>query len=605
MVATNAPTSTTRVTTIAERLRALRERMRASGVDAVVVRSTDRYLNEYVPLDESTRAFITGFTGSMGDALVTRDRALLFVDGRYTLQATQEAKDYEVTVVPLGTSIEEGWLSALDGIAQQGVRTLGVETERVTASLMETIEKRAVRTGLTVTPTVPSLVDETMRALAPRAASKKRAKTWSVSKDLTGRTVGERLRAIAPTLADKRIDGVVVIPLDALAWLTNLRGDHFAYQATFRGQGLALADRVVVAADPRALTKDSVVDPAVELVGEDGLFARVRALVAERRAEGRAFTIGYDGTVTPESVRRALVDAGVTLVACDDPFLSMRTEKTPAELRHMVDAFTRADRAVKKLQAWVSSSVTRGERVTEEHVAQKLFALMKREGAWGLSFKTIPAAGKNGAVIHYGTPDGETPIKEGTVFLLDCGAYFDGGYATDLTRTFLVGGRTARAPDEMKRLFTAVLKGAIAGMSARVPVGVTGDQLDAIVRAPLWRSGINFAHGTGHGVGVNVHESPPRVGPTARGPLKPGQVFSIEPGVYIAEKGGVRIENLVTCVVDPDDARFLRVVPLTFSPFDERMIDKTMLSADEKRFLSWFKKRFAAKDRLDGELPPL
>lgn len=605
MVATNAPSTTTRETTIAERLRALRERMRGAGVDAVVVRSTDRYLNEYVPIDESTRAFITGFTGSMGDALVTRDRALLFVDGRYTLQASQEAKDYEITVVPLGTSIEEGWLTALDGLAQQGIRTLGIETERVTSSLMETIERRAGRAGLSVVANVPSLVEETMRALTLRAASRRRVKTWSVSQELTGRTVGERLRAVAPALAEKHIDGVVVIPLDALAWLTNLRGDHFAYQATFRGQGLALTDRVVVAADPRAVTKESAVDPAVELVGEDGLLTRVRALVDARRAEGRALTLGFDATVTPESVRRLLVDAGATLVPCDDPFLAMRTEKTPAELRHMVDAFARADRAVKKLQAWVSSSVARGDRVTEEDVAKKLFALMKREGAWGLSFKTIPAAGKNGAVIHYGTPDAETPIKEGTVFLLDCGAYFDGGYATDLTRTFLVGGRAARAPDEMKRLFTAVLKGAIAGMSARLPVGVTGDQLDAIVRAPLWRSGINFAHGTGHGVGVNVHESPPRVGPTAKVPLKPGQVFSIEPGVYIAEKGGVRIENLVTCVVDPDDARFLRVVPLTFSPFDERMIEKSMLTVDEKRFLAWFKKRFAATDRLDGALPPL
>lgn len=606
MVAIATPSPAVRPSTIAERLRALRERMRARGLDAVIVRSTDPYLNEYVPVDESTRVFITGFTGSMGDALITRDRALLVVDGRYALQASTEAKDFETTVVPLGTSIEEGLLAAFDDVAKNGVVTLGVETERVTVSLMTTIEARAKKVGLTIIPTAPSLVAEVMAEMQPPATKTKRGRIWSVSRDLSGRTVGERLTAIAPTLAEKKLDGVVVIPLDALAWLTNLRGDHFAYQATFRGAGLALADRVVVAADARALTKASVVDAAVELVGEGGLTERVRALAKARdEKSGGPLALGFDPTVTPESVRRALVDAGAALFACDDPFLTMRTEKTPEEMRHMVDSFARADRAVKRLQTWFSTSVSRGERVTEQDVSDKLFALMKREGAWGLSFKTIPAAGKNGAVIHYGTPDGDTAIREGTVFLLDCGAYFDGGYATDLTRTFLVGKGHVSAPAEMKRLFTIVLKGAIAGMSARVPVGATGEQLDAIVRAPMWRAGINYAHGTGHGVGVNVHESPPRVAPNARGKLQVGQVFSIEPGVYVPELGGVRIENLVTCVVDPDDARFIRVKPLTFSPFDDRLIDRTMLSGEEKRFLTWFKARFSAKDRLDDELPPL
>jgi Xaa-Pro aminopeptidase len=606
MVSAASPMTTVLSSTIPDRLRALRERMRALSLDAVIVRSTDAYLNEYVPVDESTRVFITGFTGSMGDALITRDRALLFVDGRYALQASTEAKDFETTVVPLGTSIEEGLLAAFDEVAKNGVVTLGVETERVTCALMATIEARAKKAGLTVVPTVPSLVEEVVREMQKGVAAKKQGRIWSVSPALSGRTVGARLSAIAPTLAEKKLDGIVVIPLDALAWLTNLRGDHFAYQATFRGAGVALADRVIVAADARALTKASVVDPAVELVGEGGLTAHVRALAREREDKtGAPLALGFDPAVTPESVRRALVDAGASLFACDDPFLTLRTEKTPEEMRHMVDAFARADRAVKRLQTWFSTSVSRGERVTEQDVSDKLFALMKREGAWGLSFKTIPAAGKNGAIIHYGTPDAATPIREGTVFLLDCGAYFDGGYATDLTRTFLVGKGHVSASAEMKRLFTIVLKGAIAGMSARVPSGATGEQLDAIVRAPMWRAGINYAHGTGHGVGVNVHESPPRVAPNARGKLQVGQVFSIEPGVYLPDVGGVRIENLVTCVVDPDDARFIRVKPLTFSPFDERLIDRAMLSPEEKRFLAWFKKRFAAKDRLDDELPPL
>ena len=262
----------------------------------------------------------------------------------------------------------------------------------------------------------------------------------------------------------------------------------------------------------------------------------------------------------------------------------------------------RPRRVVDRLQAWLSSSVSRGERVTEKDVARQTEALFLKSGAFGLSFKVIAAAGKNGAVIHYSTPDDERPIREGELFLLDTGAYYDGGYATDLTRTFLVGKGHVKATDEQRRLFTVVLQGAIAGMSARFPQGATGEQLDALVRQPLWRAGLDYGHGTGHGVGVNVHEFPPRIAPGVRATVDVGQVFSIEPGVYLPGVGGVRIENLCTCVAD-EDPRFLRIQPLTFSPLDLRLIDKGRLTAHEKRFLQWF--RDASQRPRDAGLPPL
>jgi Xaa-Pro aminopeptidase len=235
--------------------------------------------------------------------------------------------------------------------------------------------------------------------------------------------------------------------------------------------------------------------------------------------------------------------------------------------------------------------------VTEADVARETEARFRASGAFGLSFKVISAAGKNGAVIHYSTPDEKRRIVPGELFLLDTGAYYEGGYATDLTRTFLAGPSTTKASREQKRLYTLVLKAAIAGMSARVPVGVTGEQIDALVRDPLWRHGLDYGHGTGHGVGVNVHESPPSIRMGARGTVEPGQVFSIEPGVYLPQWGGVRIENLCTVVEDTVEPpvgvprRFLRVKPLTFSPLDNRLIDRALLNDHEKRFLSWFKRK--------------
>jgi Xaa-Pro aminopeptidase len=271
----------------------------------------------------------------------------------------------------------------------------------------------------------------------------------------------------------------------------------------------------------------------------------------------------------------------------------------------MVSAFARADEVHAKVKSWLCAAVSKGGKITEAEVCQKTEKLFGKSGAVGLSFQVLAAAGKHGAIIHYSHPDGVEPIREGELFLLDTGAFYEGGLATDLTRTFLVGAPHVKATDEQRRLFTLVLKGAIAGMRARLPVGATGEQLDALVRQPMWQAGLDYGHGTGHGVGVNVHESPPRVTIGSRVTLEPGQVFSIEPGLYLPDFGGIRIENLCTIVEDsevPRDGvprRFLRVVPLTFSPLDKRLIDRSLLTAGERAFLTWF------HDRKRGPLPPL
>ena len=576
---------------IATRLAALRAKMRERGLDAVIVRSTDKYLNEYVPETESTRVWITGFSGSMGDAVITGDRAVLLVDGRYTLQASQEAPDFESRTVTLGTSIESGWLKLLEELPGQGVRKVGVETDRVQASLWETLAAKAKELGLELVPTTPSLVEE-IRSAAGGDAPVRKAPIWPIEPALVGRTVKERLAMGHAVLERDQLDGLLVTALDEIAWITNLRGLHFDYQATFRAQALVRRDEVIVAADAAQLKKGSVVEPGVRLVPEGTLVDAIRALAAGEG--GRALRLGFDASMTPESTRAGLEKIGCTVVKASSPFAYARTMKTPAELAHMVAAFERADAVVSKVKSWLCAAVSRGEKVTEAMVADKTAALFKKSGAFGLSFKVISAAGTNGAVIHYSTPDDKTPIAEGQLFLLDTGAYYEGGLATDLTRTFLVGAPHVKATPEQKRMFTLVLQGAIAGMCARIPVGSTGEQLDALVRRPLWQAGLDYGHGTGHGVGVNVHESPPRVAIGARAPLEKGQVFSIEPGVYLPDVGGVRIENLVTLVEDHETPpkgvprTFLRVKPLTFSPLDLRLVDKALLSKQEQAFLKWF-----------------
>jgi Xaa-Pro aminopeptidase len=273
------------------------------------------------------------------------------------------------------------------------------------------------------------------------------------------------------------------------------------------------------------------------------------------------------------------------LVEGPSPVLAMKAKKNPRELAAMVESFRRADQVVAEATAWLNGKVSKGRPVNEAEFAAKVESLFREAGARSLSFRVIAAAGSNGAVIHYSHPDPTRRIKKGELVLLDTGAYFEPGYATDLTRTFLAGGGAATATPKQKLIYTLVLKASIRGLKARFPEGTTGVQLDAIVRAPIWEAGYEYLHGTGHGVGVLVHEFPPRVSNRSTSRLEPGQVFSIEPGIYLAGWGGVRIENLATVIEDPRAPGFLKVKALTFSALDRRLIDAKRLTLDEKQWL--------------------
>ena len=564
--------------TLSTRLAQVRVRMVEVGVDVLVVRATDAFLNEYVPDAVSTRRWLTGFTGSMGDAVITPSVLHLVVDGRYTLQASQEVPSSTVTTSLTG--IEVGWLGLLKDIASG--QKVGIESERVSLSLMRLCGERARADGWSLVPLAASPVDEVRHATDPAPAMDGRI--WAIDAALSGRTVQQRVALGGDLLKAHQLDGLVVCALDELAWIANLRGDQFPYQATFRGRGLVTATSLRLALDG-TVAGDHAIEAGIDVVAD----------IAASLASGTR--LGVDPVTTPHATAQALIDKGAILVEVPSPYAVLRTKKTAAELGHMQAAFARADAVVDEVQRWLARELKKNHPVTEADVARETEARFRASGAFGLSFKVISAAGKNGAVIHYSTPDEKRRIVPGELFLLDTGAYYEGGYATDLTRTFLAGPSTTKASREQKRLYTLVLKAAIAGMSARVPVGVTGEQIDALVRDPLWRHGLDYGHGTGHGVGVNVHESPPSIRMGARGTVEPGQVFSIEPGVYLPQWGGVRIENLCTVVEDTVEPpvgvprRFLRVKPLTFSPLDNRLIDRALLNDHEKRFLSWFKRK--------------
>lgn len=560
--------------------------MTEAGVDALLVRSTDRWLNEYVPTDESARVWISGFTGSMGEVLLTHKKAYLAVDGRYWLQAEKEVdtEHYEIVKVPLSSAIDDAVIGVLKKLPGDTLN-VGFEPDRFTPSGLAHLKKK-LGERVTLTPLFPSPVDA---ARGPIKAAP--GKIRAVDEKKVGRTSTDKLRELGEALKGLELDAMLIQRLDEIAYLSNLRGDELPYQATFKAIALATHDKLFIGLDPAR------VPAAVRVARDDVLFVPEAELWASIGKKAKRRRVGYDPGGNTEQARLAIEATGAKAISIESPVGPMKAKKNKAELASMTAAFARADLVVDRAVRFLCNGIVAGQKISEADFASKVKELFEESGATGLSFSIISAAGKNGAIIHYSDPSPKRFVKRGELMLLDTGAYYEEGYATDLTRTFLVDAPTARGNDEQRRYYTLVLRAAIAGMTAVLPEGSKGGQLDALVRAPLWAEGLNFNHGTGHGVGINVHEYPPRIGPNAASTLEEGFVFSIEPGVYLPAFGGIRIENLCTIEKVPRMPGFLRVVPLTYSPLDKRLIEAKLMTPFEKAYIAQYSKVHVSAER--------
>lgn len=580
---------------MAGRLEGVRAAMRAKGLDALVVRGTDAYLSEYVPEAESGRVWLTGFTGSLGDALVTLDRAWLFVDGRYHVQADREldAARWSAVKNPLGVGNESACAAKLAEIAgalgDGQTLAVGYEPARYSVNGWNSFRQELDGAPVRWVPIDPSPVAEARGPVAPTVTGSGRLRV--VDEASLGRTVDEKVAMVAAWLASKRADALLVTKLDELAWLANLRGEEMPYQATFRALGVVTREALHLSVHVAPVT-DAVraARPTVRFGDDDSLASALTSL----GAGGKKARVALDPASVSAGMRDRVEALGLEVLAVASPVVAAKAKKTDAELAAMKRALRRADGVVAGAQAWLTDRVAQGERVTEVGFAAQVEAMFRAAGAVGLSFRVISASGVNGASVHH-PPSDEAVIRVGELMLLDTGCYFDEGFATDLTRTFFVGGPGDAPTAAQRRLYTLTLKSAIAGMTARVPRGASGAQIDGITRQPLWQEGLDYAHGTGHGVGINVHEAPPSIGKTATTTLEHGHVFSIEPGLYIEGVGGVRIENLCTVRDDPSHPGFLEVEPLTFAPLDARLIEPSLLDAREGAFVRWYAEKGSAE----------
>ncbi|MGN7998469.1 aminopeptidase P family protein [Sphingomonas sp. 22176] len=563
----------------ADRLTALRAQLAAEALDGFVVPLTDEHMSEYVGAYAQRLAWLTGFQGSAGTAVVLPHEAAIFTDGRYTLQVRQQvsADHWEYVGVP-ATSVAD-WLGAH---APNGGR-IGYDPWLHTRAWVEEARKALAEKGATLVPVTRNPID----AVWTEQPNPSDAPLAVLDEALAGKSSAAKRAEIADWLQARNADAVVIAALDSIAWAFNVRGDDVTHTP------VALA-YTVIHADGTAdlfVAPEKVTDAVRQHLG-NAVRIQDRAAFAPALGGFAGKRVVADPGTAVSAIFDGLEAGGATVVALRDSVILAKAIKNPAEVAGHKAAQARDGAALSRFLKWFEETAPQGG-LTEMSVADKLREFREATGRLkDLSFDTISATGPNGAIPHYKvTEESSLPIERGQLFLIDSGGQYGDG-TTDVTRVMPVG----EAAHEMKDRFTRVLKGHIAIATATFPDGTTGAQIDGFARRPLWEAGLDFAHGTGHGVGayLSVHEGPQRIAPPsypggqALEPLRAGMFLSNEPGYYKAGEYGIRIENLVHIVertIPGGDKPMLAFETLTFAPIERSLILPELLSPEERAWL--------------------
>jgi Xaa-Pro aminopeptidase len=569
----------------------LRKALKAAGLDGFIVPHEDEWQNEYVPAAYDRLAWVTGFTGSAGAAVVFADKAAIFVDGRYTLQVRAQVDGALFEYLDL---VDGGPSAYLRERAAKGAR-IGFDPKLHSPDSLDKLRAAASAAGAELVAVRHNPIDGIWDDRPPIPT----ARVEPYAESYAGESAASKRQRLAEGLAKDGADAVVITSPASIAWLFNIRGGDVSRTPLPLGEAVLRADGTA----DLFLAEEKVTRELREWLGNEVSLKR-----SEELEPTLAALNGKRVRLDPASASAWYFEqlASAEIVRGQDPVVLPRACKNAAEIEGSRKAHTRDGAAVSRFLHWLATEGQSG-KVQEIEACQKLEALRAETGGLkDLSFDSISGAGPNGAIIHYRvTKKTNRKLARGQLFLIDSGGqYLDG--TTDITRTVAIG----RATKEMRERFTRVLKGHIALSRVRFPKGTTGHQLDALARMSLWEAGLDYDHGTGHGVGayLGVHEGPHRIAKWVNTqPLEPGMIVSNEPGYYKPGAYGIRIENLQVVTPAEDIAGgerpMLGFETLTLAPIARELIVKTLLSKEERDWLNAYHARVWDKigPQLDGE----
>lgn len=591
----------------ADKLAALRKAMNAvqhQALDAYLIPSVDEHINEYLPDNKQRRAWVSNFTGSAGDLLVAQTEAWIFADSRYHEQADTEVDLNHIRVSKLGLEGQPSLIEKIKELAngKSGFR-LGFDPFTLTVQQYQVFHKAFDQSGVQLVSVPGNLVDPlwTDRPADPREPVR------AVPTEVAGQSWPDKLRQVQAKLKALKADVLPITKLDQIAWLFNLRGQDIPYNPLFIAYALITPDSASLFTDTSRIPENiqaNLKQAGVQLKPYEAYaeaFGSELIRHVEVAMETGIHSMSTKVLIDPKHTTKGTLDLaqaqGAAIIEAEHPVELMKAIKNETEIRHMQAANLKASRGKIRAWYWLEQQLQKGQTVTEETFKDAIESFYAEENGFaGLSFNTISGAGKNSSIVHYGTPDPHKKLEAGELFLIDSGCQFlddQGTGTTDDTRTMLIGDTPT---PEQKIRYTEVLKAHINCAMQQFPKGTEGARLDGICRATLWQNGLDYGHGTGHGVGafLNVHEGPNGIHKLAAKPLEPGMINSIEPGFYEPGWGGIRLENLYRVIElepGPNGAKWLGFESLTYIPFDKKLIDLDRLSPEQ---LQWLRDYYAA-----------
>jgi len=556
------------------RVALLRAELKKQNLDGFWVPHTDEHQSEYLP----RLYWLTGFSGSAGTAIVLAGKAAIFTDGRYTIQIAEQV---DARVFKIQHLIEQPPLKWLEKNLKKGQR-LGFDPQLHSQASAEQLNQVCKKLGARLIAVKSNPIDATW----PDQPAQPRGKVVSHPLKYAGEPAAQKLARIAGILRAKGEDAMIVTLPDSLCWAFNIRGNDVAHTPVVLANAIIKArgkPEIFLNPDKVSGRARSYLEKIATLKPDDRLAAALDRLGKDKK------TVRLDAQTASFAIYDCLNKAGATIVNAQDPVIALKAIKNKTEIEGARTAHIRDAAAYCRFLMWLDSQ-KHANRLDEISVAKKLEEFRHETGALrDISFDTISAFGPNGAICHYRVTEASNlTFKNNALYLVDSGAqYLDG--TTDITRTIAIG----RVSAEMRKNFTLVLKGHIALAQAIFPPGTTGNNLDALARAPLWANGLDFDHGTGHGVGsyLSVHEGPQRISKApSRVSLKPGMILSNEPGYYKAGHYGIRIENLVVVTelkkIPGSQQNMLGFETISWAPIDSSLINSKMLSPTELKWLN-------------------
>ena len=594
------PELTTGSTAVAQKFSKLRSQLAKHQLDAYFVPSADEHLNEYLPEAKQRRQWISGFTGSAGDFLISADQAWIFVDSRYYEQADMQVDAKLQKVSKVGLEDHQTVEEVLEELGQKFTKRsqilrLGVDPFTITIAQYRRFSEQLSMSGVEIVPIFENLVDA-VRSQSPYDQSDPMLAfgdqpVIALPDSITGESVGNKLERVRKAMDRKKTAILPVTKLDQIAWLYNLRGRDVECNPVF------ISYAIVTQTEAYLFTNTSRLDDAVRnslaglvnILEYDQYIPTLRSLVSDSQRVLIAIAQTTFGTYLQ------LKQVGAKLIDAEHPVETFKAHKNPVEIAQMQQANLKASFAKTLTLKWIEEQISAGNSISERDVAHKIEGLYKQQAGFvDLSFPTIAGAGANGSIVHYSNPNPACKLLNGDLLLLDSGSQFYGG-TTDDTRSISIGTPT----DEQRDRYTEVLKSHINCAMQKFPKGTTGSQIDGIARSSLWQNGLDYGHGTGHGVGVflNVHEGPNGISKRVNQSLDLGTVNSIEPGYYQPLWGGIRLENLYFVKQVPDSnlnpspnanqnsTPWYEFESLTYIPFDKKLIDRDKLNLQQITWL--------------------